>query len=299
MSDSVFISYARLDQDYVLQLAQALKERGVPVWIDKWNIPVGADWSRAIDVAIRDCTRFLIVLSPAATVSEDAGEVGGELQLALNLQKGIGSVLYQPCEIPRQLLRIEYIDLSSGLNEASVDLLARWCNGEVLPEVPSSDRLKFIDKLQSFPKDDQAFDEEFSHTVALELSKRLSDAQFKALRDLKTLRDRYGYGARGIVESEILERIGGPTWEARRTFEALGQFGFLAFSADPRQRNHPDPGYDYTSLFFGYTNLQGDLGFGEPPKQPPEPPDIDSRIWENSTHVITPGGAVRKRKPDA
>jgi hypothetical protein len=43
VSDSVFISYARLDQDCVLQLAQALKERGVPVWIDKWNIPVGAD----------------------------------------------------------------------------------------------------------------------------------------------------------------------------------------------------------------------------------------------------------------
>lgn len=297
MSHNVFISYARLDQDYVLQLAQALKERGIPVWIDSWNIPVGADWSQAIDDAIRDCNRFLIVLSPAATVSEYAGEVGGELQFALNLQKEIASVLYQPCEIPRQLLRRQHIDLSSGLNETSVDMLARWCRGETPPEVRPSDRLEFIDRLHNFPKDDRTFDDEFSHTGVLELSKRLSDAQFKALRDLKALFDRYGYSAKGIVESLALERIGGPSWEAKRTFETLVQFGFLAFSADPRTRNDPDPVYNYTPLFFGYTNLQDHLGFGEPPKEPSEPPDIDTRIVETPTQVIMPGRVLRKRTP--
>jgi TIR domain len=298
--DSVFISYARLDQDFVLQLAQALKERGLSVWVDKWNISVGADWNRAIDDAIRNCKRFLIVLSPAATVSEDAGEVGGELQLALNLHKEIVPVLYQACDIPRQLLRLEYIDLSSGLNEASIDLLAPRRPGETAPEVPC-DRLKFIDKLQCYPKDDRAFDDEFSHTMALELSKRLSDAQFKALRDLKAMRDRYGYDPPGIVESEILERIEGPRWEARRVFDALFQFGFFALSTAPRERNRPDTGYDYTPLFFGYTNLQAYLGFGEPSKQltePLKPPEPSAGIGENRTQVIMGGvPPLRKRTP--
>jgi hypothetical protein len=290
MSDYVFISYARLDLDYVLQLAQTLRQRGFSVWIDERQIPVGADWSRTIDDAIRNCKQFLIVLSPAATASR---EITGELLLALNLGKKIFPVLYQSCDIPRQLLRINYSDLSSGLNEASIDLLARRLRGETTPE-PSSDRLKFIDKLQSFPKDDRAFDDEFSHEVSLELSKKLSDAQFKAIRDLKALRDRYGHGASGIVESEILERIGGPRWEARRVFDALVQFGFLTLSTKPRERNHSDPDYDYTPLFFGYANLQAYLGFGGPQKKPPQPPDIDPTVIETDKDVRMGGVVLRK-----
>ena len=44
MADHVFICYARKDQDFVLKLAENLKERGVPVWLDQWNIPPGTDW---------------------------------------------------------------------------------------------------------------------------------------------------------------------------------------------------------------------------------------------------------------
>ena len=261
-SDSIFISYARLDQDFVLQLAQALKDRGLLIWVDQWNIPPGADWDRAIDNAIRDCTRFLMVLSPAATASEYAGEVRGELRRAMDLNKEILPVLYQSCEIPRQLLHIEYMDFSSGLKEANVDLLARKLCGETT-EVPPSDRMKFINGLQNVPEDARAFKHEVSKTAALEISKQLTDSQFNALRDLKVKRDRRDYGAIGIVRSLALERIGGPVWEATRTFETLVQFGFLSLSNDPRERNDPDPGYDYTSMFFVYTNLQRYLGIGE------------------------------------
>ncbi len=165
-------------------------------------------------------------------------------------------MLYQQCEIPRQLLHVEYIDFSAGLNEVHVNLLVGRLRGEPPPEGPRSDRLKFINGLQSVPEDARAFDDEFSKPVALELSKRPTDMQFNALRDLKTQCGRYDSGARGLVRSLALERIGEPTWEATRTFEALVQFGFLALSADRRERNHSDPGYDYTPIFFGYTNLQ-------------------------------------------
>jgi len=64
----------------------------------------------------------LIVLSPAAVASN---EVRGELRAALNLSKTIVPVLYQPCEIPRQLQNVQYLDLSSAHDaDAGRDALA-------------------------------------------------------------------------------------------------------------------------------------------------------------------------------
>lgn len=42
MSDHVFICYARKDEQFVLELATHLKQRGVPVWVDQWEIVPGA-----------------------------------------------------------------------------------------------------------------------------------------------------------------------------------------------------------------------------------------------------------------
>jgi formylglycine-generating enzyme required for sulfatase activity len=109
-TNHVFICYARVDQEFVLKLARNLKERGVPVWVDVWDIPVSANWDQAIDDALYDCTQFLIVLSPAAV---DSGEVRGELRTALDEAKPILPVLYQPCRIPRQLRLIQHADFTS------------------------------------------------------------------------------------------------------------------------------------------------------------------------------------------
>ena len=109
MGDHIFICHARRDEDFVLKLAANLKERGVPVWLDQWDIPPGTDWDLTIDNAIYDCARFLIVLSPAAVASQ---EVRGELRTALDEDKPIVSVLYQACRIPRQLRLIQHVDFS-------------------------------------------------------------------------------------------------------------------------------------------------------------------------------------------
>jgi tetratricopeptide (TPR) repeat protein len=91
-------------------LASNLKHQEVPIWLDKWDISPGANWDNAVDQAIEDCTRFLIILSPAAVGSD---EVNGELRKALDLDKLIIPVIYQQCSIPRRLLLIQYIDFTS------------------------------------------------------------------------------------------------------------------------------------------------------------------------------------------
>jgi hypothetical protein len=202
------------------------------------------------------------VLSPAAVVSQ---EVRGELRTALDLRKRIVPVLHEPCEIPRQLKLIERLDFtSSGPGyEANLERLCPWIITGILPPNPESERLKFIDELQRVPDNARAFDKTFTKTIALALSKKLSDKQFDALHDLRVHHNRYGHGARGIVRSLAINRIGEPSWEATQIFDILMQLGFLALSADPRERNHADPSYDYTPLFWGYTNLMRYCGIGQ------------------------------------
>jgi hypothetical protein len=110
MSDHVFICYAREDEAFVLQLGKNLKGRGVPVWLDQWDIPPGSDWDRNIDNAIYDCAKFIIVLS---SQSVESTEVRGELHTALHEHKPIIPVIRSACRIPRQLLTIQHVDFTS------------------------------------------------------------------------------------------------------------------------------------------------------------------------------------------
>jgi GTPase SAR1 family protein len=141
-SGHTFVCYARYDEGFVMKLAAALRDRGVPIWIDQWSIEAGADWSRSIDAGLNACANFLIVLSPEAVASD---EVRGELHVALNAHKHVIPVLHRPCEVPRQLLIRQRVDFtqSTEVSEASLDVLVRALRGERKGrEVsPTSDRI--------------------------------------------------------------------------------------------------------------------------------------------------------------
>jgi hypothetical protein len=130
--DHTFISYARHDSAFVTEVAAGLRSRGVPIWIDQWNIKAGANWSASIDAALNACGKMLIVLSPEAVASD---EVLGEIRAAQNGRKRITPLLHRPCEIPRGLLLTHYLDWSrsTDVTDASIDELA-----EVLRSMPTS-----------------------------------------------------------------------------------------------------------------------------------------------------------------
>src|SRR5262249_58783417 len=101
---------AREDQEFVLKLAAHLKGRGIPVWLDQWDIPLGANWNRSIEEAIVGCAKFLIVLSPAAVQSE---QVEGEWLTALDDHKRVVPVIYQMCRVPSRLRAFQRSDFTS------------------------------------------------------------------------------------------------------------------------------------------------------------------------------------------
>ncbi len=109
-TDYVFICYVREEEDFVLKLATSLKNLGISIWLDQWDIPIGVDWNRAIDKALYDCSSFLIVLSP---LSIESNEVRSELYTALDENKHVIPLLYKPCRIPRQLKLFQHMDFTS------------------------------------------------------------------------------------------------------------------------------------------------------------------------------------------
>mgnify|MGYP001186368181 CR=1 FL=1 len=91
MSD-VFISYSRLDADFVGKLREALIEQNQDVWIDWESIPPSQAWWAEIQKGIAKANNFVIILSPNAMGSPICHL---EIEYARQLKKRIIPVLYQ------------------------------------------------------------------------------------------------------------------------------------------------------------------------------------------------------------
>jgi hypothetical protein len=110
MNRLIFLSYARADSAFALRLAKDLRAAGVEIWIDQLDIRAGDTWDRAVEVALQRCSHLLVILSPAAVASRP---VLDEVSFALEENKTTVPVLFQPCEIPFRLRRIQRTDFTS------------------------------------------------------------------------------------------------------------------------------------------------------------------------------------------
>jgi len=120
----VFISYSRLDIDFVDTLVDHLKLAGIEVWLDRSTIASGDVWRSKIAEGIDNCAKFAIVLSEN---SIESSVVGKELGLAENLGKEIIPILISKVSLPphmRLILEsINWIDFSADYIRALSKLL--------------------------------------------------------------------------------------------------------------------------------------------------------------------------------
>lgn len=121
VSDRVVFSYSRIDSDFVLKTASALRRDGVNLWVDQLDIPKGARWDEAVEGAVKNCSCLVVVLSPD---SVDSSNVLDEVYYALEAKKKVVPVVIRACEIPFRLKRIQHIDFTAGNDSAYNELLA-------------------------------------------------------------------------------------------------------------------------------------------------------------------------------
>ncbi len=102
MSD-VFISYSRLDRDFVGQLRESLADHGQEVWIDWESIPESRAWWEEIKKGIARANNFAVVLSPNSMASPICQM---EIEYAIELNKRIIPVYHQDFDREEALIGI-------------------------------------------------------------------------------------------------------------------------------------------------------------------------------------------------
>ena len=113
---TLFVSYAKEDQEEILSLAHALESSGLYVWLDNKDLLAGDDWREEIEVAIEQADYVLVCFS-----SNSVGKTGfvqKEMRYALEQaalrpdgKAYILPVRLDECDVPRRFQRIHYVDL--------------------------------------------------------------------------------------------------------------------------------------------------------------------------------------------
>lgn len=106
-----FITYARRPADlkFVDELCDELEQRGKRVWVDRADIPPGADWLARIAKGIETASSLIFVVSPSSVASEVCNQ---ELAIALEQNKRVIPVLHQevdPDALPPALAKLNWI----------------------------------------------------------------------------------------------------------------------------------------------------------------------------------------------
>ena len=99
-SPHLFLSYASTDRVAAFEVADALGAAGVPVWIDRRGLSGGDLWAVEIAHAIRSCTAFAVLCTPASVASRNVRQ---ELQLAWDHDRPILPVILEPVEFPDEV----------------------------------------------------------------------------------------------------------------------------------------------------------------------------------------------------
>jgi elongation factor Tu len=118
--DAAFISYSRVDSEFVLRLAQDLTAAGTALWVDQLNIKPGEPWDVAIQKALHTCPSLIVILSPA---SADSYNVKNEVIFALDKRKTVIPVWYQECEIPIVVFSLQRVDFRHDYAQGLKSLL--------------------------------------------------------------------------------------------------------------------------------------------------------------------------------
>jgi hypothetical protein len=101
----VFISYARADQSYSVQLTEELRRCGFDVWIE--DIGYGARWPATLEEAVRDCAALIVIVTPEAGASD---WVRKELVLARSANKPVFPLLLKGQAL-QSLGDVQYADV--------------------------------------------------------------------------------------------------------------------------------------------------------------------------------------------
>jgi hypothetical protein len=128
-----FLSYSRADEKFGLRLAQDLRDQGVAIFVDQWDIRPSEHWDRAIERAVGCCRGLVVIISPRSVASDN---VMDEVSFALDNGKSVLPVMIEKCVLPLRITRMHLIDATGGYDKALQQCLAELVRPDRLSAPP-------------------------------------------------------------------------------------------------------------------------------------------------------------------
>jgi hypothetical protein len=135
MKYHVFLSYSHKDVDIMRRIRDDLRSSGLIVWNDENLVPGTHSWKKAIENAIENTANLIVVLSPAAKLSE---WIERELEYATACGIPVIPVLANGDErnaVPFELINVQRVDIranyDAGIQQLITTVRARFSEDQI------------------------------------------------------------------------------------------------------------------------------------------------------------------------
>jgi hypothetical protein len=135
----VFLCYNSNDKAAVIELAEALKRRGIRVWVDAWEIAPGRRWQDELETIVGNCKSAAICVAANGIGPWEDAELKSLLSRFTNMKKEgkhlpvIPTLLPGAPEsitLPTFLREFHWADLRAGFTEDNLDTLEWGVTGK-------------------------------------------------------------------------------------------------------------------------------------------------------------------------
>ena len=130
----VFLSHNSKDKPTVKQLAEELKNRGLQVWLDEWELVPGRPWQEALEEIIQTTKTAAVLVGKDGMGPWEMPEMRGCLTEFVSRKMPVIPVLLpgtpKKPKLPLFLKQFTWVDLRSGLTEDGIDSLVWGITGE-------------------------------------------------------------------------------------------------------------------------------------------------------------------------
>jgi len=133
-SFDVFLSHNSKDKPAVRELAEALRARGLKVWLDEWELVPGRPWQEALEEIIETTRSSVVLVGKDGIGPWQDKEMRGCLSEFADRNLPVILVLLPDApEMPRLPIFLKgftWVDLRAGLTEEGIDRLQWGITGE-------------------------------------------------------------------------------------------------------------------------------------------------------------------------
>jgi hypothetical protein len=123
----VFLSHNSSDKPAVIELGEALRARGIRVWLDAWELVPGRPWQEAIEDVISTVATAAVVIGRDGIGPWEEPEMRACLDQCVQRKMPVIPVLLPGAgampKLPLFLAQVTWVDLRNGLTDDGLDRL--------------------------------------------------------------------------------------------------------------------------------------------------------------------------------